>query len=85
MLAWIGRTLVKLLLAVAPRVAQWALAVMGIASIDTDTRVLAQVFNRYSWTPGNERSIKKSVTHTRFKPSSNEPQLVIGRLEFPHS
>lgn len=52
MLAWIGRTLVKLLLAVAPRVAQWALAVMGIASIDTDTRVLAQVFNRYSFLQG---------------------------------
>lgn len=49
MLAWIGRTLVKLFLAVAPRVAQGALAVMRVASIDTDTRVLAQVFNRYSW------------------------------------
>lgn len=36
MLAWIGCTLVQLLLTVAPRVAQWALAVMGVASIDTD-------------------------------------------------
>lgn len=35
-LAWIGRTLVQLLLTVAPRVAQWALAVMGVASVDTD-------------------------------------------------
>lgn len=37
MLAWIGCTLVQLLLTVAPRVAQWALAVMGVASVDTDT------------------------------------------------
>lgn len=36
MLARIGCTLIKLLLAVAPRVAQGALAVMGVASIDTD-------------------------------------------------
>lgn len=36
MLAWIGCTLVQLLLTVAPRVAQWALAVMGVASVDTD-------------------------------------------------
>lgn len=36
MLAWVGRTLVQLLLTVAPRVAQWALAVMGVPSIDTD-------------------------------------------------
>lgn len=35
-LARIGCTLIKLLLAVAPRVAQGALAVMGVASIDTD-------------------------------------------------
>lgn len=48
-LAWIGRTLVKLLLAVAARVAQGALAVMGVASIDTDARVLAQVFNGHAW------------------------------------
>lgn len=52
MLAWIGCTLIKLLLAVAPRVAQGALAVMGVASIDTDARVLAQVFNRYSFLQG---------------------------------
>lgn len=72
-MAWIGCTLIKLLLAVAPRVAQRALAVMGIASIDTDARVLAQVFNRYSWAPGEERSIRESVTHGRFNPKASEP------------
>jgi hypothetical protein len=36
MLAGIGCTLVQLLLAVAPRVAQWALAVVSVASIDAD-------------------------------------------------
>lgn len=51
-LAWIGCTLVKLFLTVAPRVAQGALAVMGVASIDTDARVLAQMFNRYSFLQG---------------------------------
>lgn len=49
MLAGVGCTLVKLLLTVAPRVAQWALAVVGVAGIDTDARVLAQVFNGHSW------------------------------------
>lgn len=36
MLAWIRRTLIQLLLTVAARVAQWALAVMGVAGVDTD-------------------------------------------------
>lgn len=36
MLAWIGRTLIQLLLTVAACVAQWALAVMGVAGVDTD-------------------------------------------------
>lgn len=43
MLARVGRTLIELLLTVAPGVAQRALAVMRVASIDADTRVLAQV------------------------------------------
>lgn len=51
-LAWIGCTLVKLLLAVAPRVAQGALAVMGVASIDTDARVLTQLFNGHAFLQG---------------------------------
>lgn len=37
MLAGIGCTLIKLLFTVAPSVAQWALAVMRVASINTDT------------------------------------------------
>lgn len=37
MLAWIGRTLIQLLLTVAARVAQWALAVMGVTGVDADT------------------------------------------------
>lgn len=41
-LAGIGRALLQLLLTVAPSVAQGALAVMGVPSIDTDAGVLAQ-------------------------------------------
>lgn len=43
MLARVGRALIELLLTVAPSVAQGALAVMRVASIDADTGVLAQV------------------------------------------
>lgn len=41
-LAGVGRALVQLLLAVAPRVAQGALAVVRVAGVDADAGVLAQ-------------------------------------------
>ena len=43
MLAGVGWALIELLLTVAPSVAQGALAVMRVASIDADAGVLAQV------------------------------------------
>ena len=48
MLAGVGRALIELLLTVAPGVAQGALAVMRVSSIDADARVLAQVVNGHS-------------------------------------
>lgn len=50
--AGVGGALVQLLLAVAPRVARGTLAVMRVASVDTDTRVLAQVVKWYSFVRG---------------------------------
>lgn len=49
MLAGIGRALLQLLLTVAPSVAQGALAVMGVPSIDADAGVLAQAVHRQPW------------------------------------
>lgn len=48
-LAGVGRALVQLLLAVAPRVAQGALAVVGAAGVDADARVLAQAVGGQAW------------------------------------
>jgi len=51
-LAGVGRALIKLLLTVAPGVAQGALAVMRIASIEADAGVLAQVVSGHPFVEG---------------------------------
>lgn len=59
-LAGIGCTLVQLLLAVAPRVAQGALAVVRVAGIDADARVLAQAVGGHPWGPEEEDMSRKT-------------------------
>lgn len=61
-LAGVGRALVQLLLAVAPRVAQGALAVVGAAGVDADARVLAQAVGGQAWgAPAGGQTSRRSA------------------------
>lgn len=81
-LAGIGRTLVQLLLAVAPGVAQGALAVVRVAGIDADARVLAQAVGGHPWGTRGGRHVTEDTGRVRFRPTLSKLIKPVGTLAF---
>lgn len=85
-LAGIGQALIQLLLAVAPGVAQGALAVVRVASIDADARVLAQAVGGQPWGTGGRRHVTEDTGRVRFRPTLSKLIKPVDTSDFiPHS